>query len=145
MNHITTILPIGISLIALIVSIMNYLNDRNKVISSVVSTDRMKWISDVRNLMFLFLESYLKGSKKDKLKIIKSKIDLYIIYEKDSYKSFEEKLNYCISNPYTDEDYRELISETQIMLNKVWVRIKDETGIVKRDEKRINKILNKRQ
>lgn len=144
MNTITAILPIVISLVALIVSFMNYMNDRNKVISGVVSTDRMKWISDVRSLMFDFLELYIKGAENDKLKIIKSKIDLYIIYEKDSYKNFEEKLKYCISNPYTDEDYRELVSETQIMLNKVWVRIKDETGISKRDEKRINKLLNKR-
>lgn len=144
MNNITTVLPIVVSIIALVVSFMNYLNDRNKVISSVVSADRMKWISDVRNLMSLFLEAYIKGTENDELKIIKAKIDLYIIYEKDSYKSFEEKLNYCISNPYTDKDYRELTKETQIVLNKVWVRIKDETGISKRDEKRINKLVNRR-
>lgn len=143
MNYISVILPMLISFAALIISIMNYLNNRNQVIANIVSVDRIKWISDVRNLMFLFLESYLKGECEN-LKIIKSKIDLYIIYDKDSYKSFEEKLNYCILNDYTDKDYRELVSETQEMLNQVWVRIKDESGILKMDEKRINKRLKKR-
>lgn len=144
MKNIITILPIAISSLALIISFINYLNDRNKVISSIVSADRIKWISDVRGLMSNFLELYIKRSEQDKLKIIKSKIDLYIIYEKDSYKNFEKKLNYCISNPYTDEDCRELVTETQIMLNQVWIRIKNEAGILKTDEKRINRLLNKR-
>lgn len=144
MNNINTILPIVISMIALIVSFMNYLNDRNKVISSVISTDRMKWMSDIRNLMSLFLESYIKGGEIDNLKIIKAKIDLYIIYEKDVYKGFEGKLSHCTLNPYTDKDYKELLNETQIMLNGVWIRIKDEAGILKRDENRINKLLHKR-
>lgn len=143
MDNISPDLSFVISIVALIISFMNYLNARKKIISDIVSTDRTKWISDIRKLMSLFLESYIKGEN-DSLKIIKSKIDLYIIYEKDSYNNFEQKLNYCISNPYTDEDYRELVSETQIMLNKVWVRIKDETGILKSDEKRIRKKLIKR-
>lgn len=90
-----------------------------------------------------FLKSYIKGDNSEELKIIKSKIDLYIIYEKDVYVRFEEKLNYCTKNPYTDKDYRELVTETQNMLNSVWIRIKSEAGIVNSDEKRINKILNR--
>lgn len=144
MDIISVILPIIISLIALILSFMNYFNDRNRVISNVISRDRMKWISDIRNLMSIFLELYIKGVEIDKLKVIKAKIDLYIRYDKEVYKNFEEKLNYCTLNPYTDKDYKELVGETQIMLNGVWIRIKDEAGILKRDENRIKKLLQKR-
>lgn len=143
MDEILSIIPIIISTIALILSFMTNINERNNVISNVVSTDRIKWISDIRDLVHLFLKSYIKGDDSEELKIIKSKIDLYIIYEKDVYVRFEEKLNYCIKNPYTDKDYRELVTETQNMLNSVWIRIKSEAGIVNSDEKRINKILNR--
>lgn len=137
------ILPIIISCIALLVSFLTYKNDRNNVISKVVSTDRIKWISDVRSLTALFLEKYLEGADKIDLKIIKSKIDLYIIFDKNVYMPFEEKLNYCVENKYTDKDYEELVIETQKMLNSVWIRVKTETGIANSDEKRINKIINR--
>lgn len=143
MNNILSIIPIIISIIALILSFMTNINERNNVISNVVSADRIKWISDIRDLVHLFLESYIKGDSSEKLKIIKSKIDLYIIYDKDVYAKFEEKLNYCVKNSYTDKDYSELVMETQNMLNGVWIRIKNEVGIVNRDEKRINKISNR--
>lgn len=143
MDNIFSIIPIIISTIALVLSFMTHINERNNVISNVVSADRIKWISDIRDLVHLFLESYIKGDNSEELKIIKSKIDLYIIYDEDVYVRFEKKLNYCIKNPYTDKDYRELVTETQNMLNSVWIRIKNEVGIVNRDEKRINKILNR--
>lgn len=142
MDNILSIIPIIISIIALILSFMTHINERNNVISNVVSADRIKWISDIRDLVHLFLK-LIKGNNPEELKIIKSKIDLYIIYDKDVYAKFEEKLNYCIKNPYTDKDYRELVTETQNMLNGVWIRIKNEVGIANRDEKRINKILNR--
>lgn len=39
---------------ALILSFMTHINERNNVISNVVSTDRIKWISDIRDLVHLF-------------------------------------------------------------------------------------------
>lgn len=143
MDIFIKILPIIISCFALIVSFMTYKNERNNVISKVVSTDRIKWISDVRSLTSLFLKKYIKGADKIELKIIKSKIDLYIIFNKNVYKAFEAKLNYCIENAYTDKDYEELVIETQKMLNSAWIRVKTETGIATSDEKRINKIINR--
>ncbi len=133
-----------VSLLTLIISFLNYVNARNNIISDVVAQDRIKWISDVRNLMFQFLENYLLGKNPDELRKIKSKIDLYIIYDKDGYINFERKLNYCISNPFTEKDYRELVTETQLLLNHVWIRVKCEAGITQRDEKKIKKILNKK-
>lgn len=144
-TSILDILPVMISIIALIVSFMSYRNERNNVISNVVSADRIKWISSVRDLISLFLEKYINGSDPEELKVIKSKIDLYIIFDKETYKKFEEKLNHCIDNPYTYNDYRELVIETQKVLNSVWIRIKTETGIATKDERKINKILNKKQ
>ncbi len=143
MNIFIKTLPIIISCFALLVSFMTYKNERNNVISKVVSADRIKWISDVRSLTSLFLEKYIKGSAKIDLKIIKAKIDLYIMYNKDVYKAFEEKMSYCIENIYTDKDYKELVIETQKVLNSVWIRVKNETGIADSDEKRISKILNR--
>ena len=99
-----------VSLLTLIISFLNYVNARNNIISDVVAQDRIKW-----------------------------KIDLYIIYDKDGYINFERKLNYCISNPFTEKDYRELVTETQLLLNHVWVRVKCEAGITQRDEKKIKK------
>lgn len=142
MDIFIKILPIIISCFALLVSFMTYKNERNNVISKVVSTDRIKWISNVRRLTSLFLEQYIKGADKMDLKITKSKIDLYIIFNKNVYTAFEEKLNYCIENTYTDKDYEELVIETQKVLNSAWIRVKTETGIVNNDEKKINKIIN---
>ncbi len=144
-TSILATLPVMISIIALIVSFMSYRNERNNVISNVVSADRIKWISSVRDLMSLFLEKYINGSDPEELKVIKSKIDLYIIFDKETYNKFEEKLNHCVVNSYTDNDYRELVIETQKMLNSVWIRIKTEAGIATKDERKINKILNKKQ
>lgn len=143
MDSFIKILPIIISCFALLVSFMTYKNERNNVISKVVSTDRIKWISDVRSLTSLFLEKYIKGADKMELKIIKSKIDLYIIFNKNVYKAYAEKLNYCIENAYTDKDYKELVIEAQKVLNSAWIRVKAETGIANSDEKKINKIINR--
>lgn len=65
-----------------------------------------------------------------------------MIFNKNVYTAFEEKLNYCIENTYTDKDYEELVIETQKVLNSAWIRVKTETGIVNNDEKKINKIIN---
>ena len=78
-TSILATLPVMISIIALIVSFMSYRNERNNVISNVVSADRIKWISSVRDLMSLFLEKYINGSDPEELKVIKSLIRKLII------------------------------------------------------------------
>ncbi len=65
-----------VSLLTLIISFLNYVNARNNIISDVVAQDRIKWISDVRNLMFQFLENYLLG----KTRMNSGKLNQKLIY-----------------------------------------------------------------
>lgn len=88
----------------------------------------------------IFKRIYIEGEE-IKLKIIKSKIDLYIRYDSIFYKEFEKKLSYCIYNKYTENDYKELISLSQQFMNDAWIRIKKEAGISKREEKKIKRYL----
>ncbi|MDE7299406.1 MAG: hypothetical protein K2N94_11345 [Lachnospiraceae bacterium] len=143
MKQIMNVVTIILSILAFIISFMNYLNSRKKIISDIVSQDRIKWISDVRSLTSCFLEKYISGGDEKELRVIKSKIDLYIIYGKEVYASFENKLNHCILHPYNNKDYEDLVTETQIMLNGVWVRIKNEAGITRRGEQKIRKLLKR--
>lgn len=72
-----------------------------------------------------------------KLKIIKSKIDLFIKFDSIFYKEFEEKLTYCIYNKYKENDYKKLLLLSQQFMNDTWIRIKRESGISKREERKI--------
>lgn len=141
MENILEFASIALSVLAFFISVGNWINDKRKNISEIVSNERIKWIKDVRNLTALFLEKYIKGEDEKELKIIKSKIDLYIRWNSSFYQKYNEKLNHCIVNAYNEDDYKELTSFAQEVLNDVWVRIKKETGISIKDEKRIIKEL----
>lgn len=143
-EEFTKIAPILVSILALGISIWNVFNVKKEIIANTVAADRMEWIAQVRNLIGDFLEKYIRQDGENELKIIKAKIDLYIVYGKGPYIDFEKKMNYCIQNKYTDSDYRELVTLSQKVLNDVWRRRKIESGISIREEKQIVNLVRKR-
>ena len=142
MENYINVISITISVFALFISAINTYISKKNLLANTIAENRMDWIVQVRNLVGLFLEKYIKQESKFELSIVKSKIDLYIIYDKPSYSAFEHKLSYCIENPYTESDYKELVELSQKVLNDVWVRIKMESGISRWEEKTIIKHLN---
>lgn len=144
-DDIINIITATISIFAFLLSVANFFINKRKIIANTVVENRMQWIIDVRNLMNLFLESYIKQDNKIVLRTIKSKIDLYIIYDNPSYSDFEQKMIHCIQNKYTESDYRALVSSCQSVLNDVWVRIKLEAGISHRLDIKMKTYFDKRR
>lgn len=131
--------PIILSIFAFFVSIISIDISRKNNISNLISKERMNWIAQVRDLMADFLCAYIKQEEKEKLKIINSKINLYIKFDSEFYQALHNKLTYCVDNSYTEKDYEELVISMQNVLNDVWVRIKREAGILKIEENSIVK------
>ncbi|MBD5554671.1 MAG: hypothetical protein HDQ95_04800 [Roseburia sp.] len=143
MKIFISLAPIAISLLSIFISIINLKIIKRSNISNVISNNRIKWMNHVRELFEVFLENYIMGENEIELKIIKSKIDLYIRFDSIFYKELEEKLTYCVTHKYTEDDYKELASWCQKFMNNAWVRIKREAGISEREEKEIEQYLLK--
>lgn len=135
--------PIIISILSIIISITNLKLIKRNNISNIVSNNRIKWMNQAREFMEMFLEKYITGENEIELKIIKSKIDLYIRTDSIFYNALEKKLNYCVLHKYKEDDYKELVSLCQKFMNDAWIRIKREAGISEKEEKKMELYLLK--
>ena len=70
--------------------------------------------------------------------IIKGKISLYFRNGVVSYDNLLSSLDRCIDYDYCIEDYESLITNSQRVLSDVWVRMKDEAGITKRNDRKFD-------
>lgn len=144
MENFEKIVPIIVSMLALVVSAINAYNGKREVLANTIAENRMDWIAQVRSLIGEFIEKYIKRDDELELAIVKSKIDLYIVYNSEWYAEFEKKMEYCVKNPYTETDYKELVILSQKVINNVWTRIKLESGISRSEERRIAKTIKQK-
>lgn len=112
-------------------------NKKTLIVQNIAS-NRIKWIEQMRILIQEFAIAYIKGER-DKLKIIKVKMDVYMRYNDESYNGLYEQIDKCIAEVYSEQGYRELMNEGQEVLGKVWKRMKLETGMGRRDDSKIRK------
>lgn len=137
MDNIISIITIILSIMAFCVSVYNLVLARRKVITEFISANRIDWIKDVRKLMFNFAECYYSRKSKDKLRICKTKIDLYTRMNDPAYNDLNAILEKCIQDEFNEDDYKKLIIECQKVLGAPWARMKEESGISSRQDKRM--------
>ena len=134
------ILPIIVSIIALVVSIISIFVDKKKTTLEIITQNRIEWIKEVRNLLKEFIEVYTKNGDNEQFLIIKNKISLYVRDGVTSYKELIEQLNHCVANGYNQKDCNKLIQKAQNVLSEVWIRMKREAGISKKEDNRYSKM-----
>lgn len=142
-QNISLVVSSILSILAFIISVGNFLIERRKVVTESIAINRMEWIKDVRKLMMDFLNAYLQKQSKDKLQILRMRIDLYTRIDSEAYERLNEQLDHCINNPFSIENYNLLLLECQRVLNSVWRRMKLESGINDKRDKKIQKLIRK--
>ena len=139
MENIVPIITTILSIMAFLVSVYNLVLMRRKVITEFISANRIEWIKDVRGLMFNFTECYYNRKSKDELRICKTKIDLYTKMNDPAYNTLDDILEKCIQVEVNEDDYNKLIEECQNVLGTAWARMKEESGISSRQDKKMRK------
>ncbi len=140
---ITAIISIVLSISAFGLSIYNLILQKRKIITESIVNNRSEWIKDVRNLMAEFLESYCEEKGIKRLRICKTKIELYTRRDSEEYKSLNMALLLCIEDKFNVEHYNVLIEECQKVLTHMWTRSKIESGISLRQDRKIYKLFAK--
>ena len=132
------------ALTAIIVSVFSFIESKRKSVLTSISSNRIIWISDLRNEVHEFLKEYLKREENNEytLRIIRAKIELYVRNSK-MYNDFLEQLEKCTLEPFTENDYKKLVIEAQIILNDAWRRMKREAGIPYKSDKRLTSKIEK--
>ena len=129
---------------AIIISIFSLFESKRKLITSAISSNRIKWIADVREAMNEFLAEYLKGLNAERnqynLRIARAKIELFMSGSK-TYKLFLAQLEKCSTEDFSADDYNNFIIQAQDVLNSTWRLMKREAGITYKREKRLTKKL----
>lgn len=133
-------------IVATIISLATFLVDINRhkrdVIAQSITSHRIEWISDVRNLISKFLYAYIDKQPSDNLIKLMGKIRLYFHNESDYYQDFFACMRKCCKEPYSEERAEELIQKAQAILKSAWIRIKIEGGQRKEDDLKIRKLVN---
>ena len=117
------------AIVAVIVSILSLMESKRRLILSAITSNRIIWISELREAMQEFLKEYLAMSDdKNSLRVSRVKIELYISGSK-MYAAFSNQLEKCSIDPFSEEDYKKFIENAQDVLNSTWRRMKREAGI----------------
>ena len=117
-----------ISISAVVISLFGFMLSRRQLYNNTVTINRMKWISDVRQLVSEFIECYLKNNcDKSELSIIKYKIDLYFDFNNDDQKRLSISMNELINN--NNISIEQIVSNSQAVLANSWKRIKLESKV----------------
>ena len=136
-NSISVIISIVLSVLAFIVSVCNLYLEKRKVIAGSLVNERIEWMKDVRQLMNEFLENYYLNADHSKLQICKLKLELYIRRDNPMYNDLNALLEVCTNTEFSIDNYDKLIEECQKVLNNTWKRIKLESGVSQKEDKRV--------
>jgi len=137
MKSIEMWVSIGVSCVAVIVSLSSLRVSRKNIYTNAISQNRMDWIVRVRDLMFRFIEAYIADSTDRKALLrIKTQIDLFLNPADNKY----HRQLAAVLQKYTDSSDLALDELTEVcraVLKERWERIKLETAYSKRHLKRI--------
>ena len=137
------VLSLLISFISLAISWYNAYYKTKAFQADNITKNRLLWISEVRNLIALFIDTYIGYIKKPdeaiELERIAAKIRLYLRSNDADYEALTDALENCIKEGYCEATLNALITAAQNVLNDVWLRVKAETMISKTHGKRIIK------
>lgn len=149
-NIITLIASTLAFLTSTLTIIITLFNEKKRVKTATVTHNRVDWIKDVRCIITDFLNTYIDAStdmteRKRKLKLFKGKACLYFRKGVNSYDDLVHKMDECIEDASFDEKHcEELIEKAQVVFSDVWKRIKQESGITKKEDNRYQNTFNNR-
>lgn len=130
-----------ISLISVVVSLFvsSYVSKQRNVVDAVTSK-RMEQAYELREAMLDFIKEYLKKDDADHyvLSVAQAKIELYIRNFRDMYIGLKKQLDICSYTPFSEDNYNKLMIEMQSVLNYKWRRTKQEAGLKKEVDARVD-------
>lgn len=131
-----------ISISAVVISLFGFMLSRRQLYNNTVTINRMKWISDVRQLVSEFIECYLnKNHDKSELIAIKYKIELYFNFDNEDQKNLSTAMNQLIKED--DMTIEQIVCHSQEVLANSWKRIKLESKVNWFNEKMFKKKIYK--
>ena len=140
MEFINLILTITISLIAVGVSVFNLFLIRKEIYNKTITTERVKWINTVRQLIADFIETYtLDDNNERRLIFIKAHIELFLNHKNSDHYELSNTLGNYLDNK--NLSVNELITISQVVFKNSWERMKWEAGFTKKKEEEIQKII----
>lgn len=143
---IKDIILIVISILAIIISaftlIINSFLTKKKISTDIITSNRINWISDVRNLVSQFIEAYTTHKSTDELTLIRNKICLYLRSNVRSYNSLVKELDVLIADQSGENSCNDLILAAQNVFSEVWIRTKREAYISGKIDNKFEKMFN---
>jgi hypothetical protein len=131
-----------VAIVSIFIATKNYKLSKNKMISDIFPRSRIQWITDVREKIFIFIDSYFEEqnyepSERRKLQKTKLKIELFLnySYENENYINLKKILCEYLEEKDVIKDHSPLIIATQKMFDSVFRRAKFEAGITPKDDK----------
>lgn len=132
-------------IVASAISLATYFTDIRKhkedIVTQAITVNRIEWITNVRKLIGEFLSAYMIEKPEKELNILRMQIELYIRNNED-YRELSLALENCCKKDYSEDNLNELIKASQIVLQRVWRRIKVEGGQRKKDDERMRKLID---
>lgn len=143
---IKDIIPIVISILALLISaftlIVNFFLTKKKISTEIITSNRINWISDVRNLVSQFMDVYINHKSTTELTLIRNKISLYLRDNVKSYSILLKELDLLIADKSGRNDCNDLITAAQNVFSEVWIRTKREAYISGKIDNKFEKMFN---
>ena len=137
------------SWVALILDAQKHKRD---VVTQAITSNRMEWIAQVRNLIGEFLCAYINKEPKENLLKLMFKIELYLRQNGSAdYEHLITCMERCYNQPYMNSDGNsraacdELVHAAQTVLHNTWIRIKIEGGQSAKKDDSIRKQIEKYQ
>lgn len=145
-NIISLLCTLIVAMTSIISSAVVLKSSKHNIMASSITSHRMKWIQDVRNIMTNFCEEFRKnGANTDKLKALRTHLFLYLRNGNNSYEPLVITVNRCCNEMMNAEvaalALEDLISSTQYVLATVWSRVKIEGIKGEEDDHVIDEII----
>ena len=140
MDSIIQFSSVVVAASAAIVGFFSYHHSKRKLLTQIITSQRIDWITTVRSLLSDFIDAYTDGKNLKKAHSIRSRIDLHLNLENPDHKILSRKLDYCIKTFGKNKSGKAALTyAAQTVLKYAWKRMKLETGIKPSREKRIQK------
>jgi hypothetical protein len=118
------------SFIAIIISILNWFIATRRLKVEAITKNRIEWIKDVRNILYLFANAY-RHINEEEMSTQYTKLMPFISLPNDVYQELITAMDVCISDRSYDETHsKNLIKSTQDTLKSAWALMKKEAGII---------------
>jgi len=147
------IVPLISALLVFLSSAFAYFHSRRSLVATVITQQRLQWISDIRTAVAEFISIYLKENDEITLWEKKVQIELYLSPKVEdsevinaSHQKVAMALEGCVTNNQPSNEVKikhanKLVYETKMMLRIAWIIMKKEAVMSNLFEKRRGKAI----